>query len=86
MLLGLLGTRLFGNMLAVKRIVRACERKRQGWSGFLMLLHPLTNFEIQRYYKNKSKFNGVYSRNSLPKVMDGEFVIIATCNVIKDIN
>ena len=51
-----------------------------------MLLHPLTNFEIQRYYKNKSKFNVVYSRNSLPKVMDGEFVIIITCNVIKDIN
>ena len=28
-----------------------------------MLLHPLTNFEIQRYYQNEPKFNGTYSRN-----------------------
>ena len=29
--------------------------------------HPLTNFEIQKYYHNKPRFNGVYSRNNLPK-------------------
>ena len=28
--------------------------------------HPLTNFEIQKYYQNEPNFNGVYSRNSLP--------------------
>ena len=33
--------------------------------------HPLTNFEIQRYYQNEPKFNGVYSRNKLPKIKDG---------------
>ena len=32
--------------------------------------HPLTNFEIQNYYQNETKFNGVYSRNSLPKIKD----------------
>ena len=32
---------------------------------------PLTNFEIQKYYRNKPKFNGVYSRNNLPTVKDG---------------
>ena len=32
-----------------------------------MLHHPLTNFEIQMYYQNEAKFNGVYSRNDLPK-------------------
>ena len=26
----------------------------------------LTNFEIQKYYKNEPKFNDVYSRNNLP--------------------
>ena len=26
--------------------------------------NPLTNFEIQKYYQNKPKFNGVYSRNN----------------------
>ena len=27
--------------------------------------HPLTNFEILRYYQNESRFNEVYSRNNL---------------------
>ena len=35
-----------------------------------MLSHPLTNFEIQKYYQNKPKFNGVYSRNNLTKIED----------------
>ena len=37
--------------------------------------HPLTNFEIQKYYQNEPKFNGVYSRNNLPKIKDGPYVI-----------
>ena len=28
--------------------------------------HPLTNFEIQRYYQNEPRFIGVYSRDNLP--------------------
>ena len=31
-----------------------------------MLPHPLTNFEIQKYYQNEPRFNGVYSRMNLP--------------------
>ena len=37
--------------------------------------HPLTNFEIQKYYQNEPKFNGVYSRNNLPRIKDGVYVI-----------
>ena len=37
--------------------------------------HLLTNFEIQKYYQNELKFNGVYSRNNLPKIKDGAHVI-----------
>ena len=29
--------------------------------------HPLTNFEIKEYYKNELRFNGLFSRDSLPK-------------------
>ena len=29
--------------------------------------HPLTNFEIQQYYQNEPRFNGVFSRDNLPK-------------------
>ena len=44
--------------------------------GFLMPPHPLTNFEIQRYYQNEPRFNGVFSRNKLPKtIKDGAYVI-----------
>ena len=28
--------------------------------GFLMPPHPLTNFEIQKYYKNEPQFNGFF--------------------------
>ena len=43
---------------------------------FLMLPHPLTNFETQKYYQNEPRFNGVYSRNNLPKrIKDGAYVI-----------
>ena len=27
--------------------------------------HPLSNFEMQEYYQNKPKFNGVYSRKRI---------------------
>ena len=38
--------------------------------------HPLTNFEMQKYYENEPRFNGVYSRNNLPKkIKDGAYVI-----------
>ena len=37
--------------------------------------HPLTNFEIQKYYHNQPTLNGVYSRDNLPKVKDGAYVI-----------
>ena len=39
-----------------------------------MLPHPLTNFEIQKYYQSEPQFNGVYSRNNLPKIKDGTLV------------
>ena len=33
--------------------------------------HPLSNFEIQKYYQNETKFNGVHSKNNLPKIKHG---------------
>ena len=72
MLLGPLGASLLGNMLLGKKnmyiyiyiyIYIAGEGIiRAGYgSGFLMSPHPLTNFEIQKYYQN----NGIYSRDNL---------------------
>ena len=42
---------------------------------FTALSHPLTNFEIQKYYQNKTKFNGAYLRNDLPKIKNEAYVI-----------
>ena len=47
----------------------------RSWPGFLMSSHPLTNFEMQKYYENESKFTGVYSRNDLSKIKDRAYVI-----------
>ena len=35
--------------------------------GFLIRPHPLTNFEVQKYYMNEARFNGFNSRNNLSK-------------------
>ena len=37
--------------------------------------HPLTNFEIQKYYQNEFRFNVVYSRDNLTEIKDGVYVI-----------
>ena len=38
--------------------------------------HLLTNLEMQKYYQNEPRFNGVFARNNLPKkIKDGAYVI-----------
>ena len=44
------------------------ELLEQVW--ILIPPHPLSNFDIQKYYQNEAKFNGVYSRNNLPKMVN----------------
>ena len=37
--------------------------------------HPITNFEIQKYYQNDPRFNGVYSRDNLHRIKYEAYVI-----------
>ena len=37
--------------------------------------HPLTNFEIQKYYENEPRFNGIFTRDNLQKIKDGTYII-----------
>ena len=67
MLIGTLGASLLGDMLAGKKIVRArydSKGKEVIKAGYgskkLFPPRPLTNFEMQKYYQNESRFNGVY--------------------------
>ena len=63
-----------------KPIIR--KRNCKSWLWFFNLKkalippHPFTNFEIKEYYKNEPRFNGVYSRDNLPKtIKNGAYVI-----------
>ena len=83
MLLGTLGASLIGDLLTKnlsrKRTVRAGEeflRAGELKKIVLVLPHLLTNFEIKDYYGNESRFNGIYSRDNLPKtIKNGASVI-----------
>ena len=82
MLLGTLGASLLGNLLTGKGFVRVGEGTiRAGYGSSikkkaLIPPHPLANFEIKEYYENEPRFNGVYSRDNLPKIIkNGAYVI-----------
>ena len=82
MLLGTLGASLLGNILSGKETVRAGEGIiRAGYGSSIKkiaLMSPdlLTNFEIKEYYEKDPRFNGVYSRDNLPKtIKNGAYVI-----------
>ena len=50
-------------------------------NGIFNAPYPLTNSEIQKYYKNEPRFNGAFSRNNLPeynsikKIKNGAYII-----------
>ena len=76
-LIGTLGASLLGSLLSGKGVVRAGYVKqgegvlRPGYGSIknkaLIPLYPLTNFEIQKYYENEPRSNGINSGDNLPK-------------------
>ena len=52
---------------------RNCKSRRRNLKKVLIpgnsSPHPLTNFEIEEYYENEPRFNGVYSRDLFPKTI-----------------
>ena len=78
------GASLLGDLLTKnlsgKGTVRAGEGTVQAGEGIkkniLIPPHLLTNFEIQDYFKDNENFNGVYSRDNLPKaIKNGGYII-----------
>ena len=68
MLLGILGASLLGSMLTANKEEKGIVRAGYGSKiDFLIPPHPLTNFEIEEYYQNEPRFNGVSSRDNFPK-------------------
>ena len=58
----------------VKELFELVKKQIEQFRSF-NTVSPLTNFEIQKFYQNKPKYNGVYSKNNLPKIKDGVYVI-----------
>ena len=84
MLLGTLGASLLGdlltNNLSGKETVKAGKGTIGAGEGIqkkaLMPPNPLTSFKIKEYYENEPRFNGVYSRDNLPKTIKNEAYVI----------
>ena len=75
MLLRTLAASILGKPLTGKGVIRAVERVIKAGQNFLIPPHPLTNYEIQKYYENKHKCNDVYSRNNLSKIKDAAHIL-----------
>ena len=75
MLLDTLGESLLDDIVAGKGTNRAGEGSIIVGYGSSKVIQIISN-EIQKYYQNEPRFNGVYSRDNLPdKIKDGAYVI-----------
>ena len=72
---------LTANVIVEKKcteLVKDCLEQDKELKKTLILAepHPLTNFEIISYFSNEPRFNGVYSRDNLPKtIKNGAYII-----------
>ena len=74
MLAATLSASLLRKMLARKRVIRTSKwGNKHSWAGVLMPPHLF--WDIKILYSGKPIFNGVYSRNNLPKIKDEAYVI-----------
>ena len=71
MLLGVLVANLLGNIEAGNWVIKVGDGVHS-CSGFLMLPHPFTDFEVQKYYQSEPKFEGVDSQNTLANTLKHE--------------
>ena len=78
MLLGTLGASLLtgrGLFSAGKGMYRAGNQGERIKKKSLTPFHPSTDFEIQDYFKNEKRFNGIYSKNNLSNLKNGAYFI-----------
>ena len=48
---------------------------REYWIKTVSPLHPLNKVEITNYFNYEPRFNGLFSKNNLPRIKDGAFSI-----------
>ena len=82
-LLGIFTSSILGNALVGKAVIRVGEgviRAAQDlW--FRLILQLIYQYHyLTKYYQNELQFDGVYSRNNLPKIKDETYIYIYICN------
>ena len=73
MLLGILAAHFLGNLSTGKRTIKGNEGILRAGQNFYAT-SSFNMFWNTKVLSNESKFNGVYSRNNLPKIKDGAYV------------
>ena len=51
------------------------EQKEDIWIKFFSSAPPLKNIEITKYFNYEPRFNGIFSKNNLPRIKDGVYAI-----------
>ena len=63
-------------MVMERKKEKEYEEQVMDLKTFLIPSYPLKSIEIQKYYQNERRFDGVYSRDNLAKKLkDGAYVI-----------
>ena len=86
-LLGTLGASLLTGRVYSELVIkdRECLEQDKGFKKkSLTQFHPLTNYEIQEYFKDEKRFNGVFSRNNLPNIKKEHISLIYTTVKIQE--
>ena len=61
--------------MEIRKVEKQQQKDKIMKNGFLMPPYPFTYFEIKKYYQKEPRFNGVYSRDNLPRIRDGAYII-----------
>ena len=48
------------------------------------MLNPLSNIKVTKYFNCEPRFNGIFSRNNLPGIKDGRYVINFDDKIVKE--
>ena len=62
--------------LIIKAMSQGLEEDIITWVNIFSPAHPLSNIEITKYLNYEPRFNGVFSRDKLPRIKDEAYVII----------
>ena len=61
-------------IFSVAKGINGEEQEEDICVNILVLLHPSNNIEITTYFNYEPRFNGIFSKNNLPRIKDGAYM------------